>query len=171
MKKRLSVYIVLLLLIFHGYSIAEDKENEEKSSITMEEVVVTATRHEESVRKVPSNVTVITAQEISESGSTSITDLLKTRANIYVRELNGNASQVIVDLRGFGGDNPYGKTLVLLDGKRMNRPDMTSINWLQVPLQLIERVEVVRGTNTVMYGDSAVAGVINIITKKGFMET
>lgn len=137
----------------------------------MEEVVVTATRYEESVRKVPSNVTVITAQEISESGSTSITDLLKTRANIHVRELNGNASQAIVDLRSFGGDNPYGKTLVLLDGKRMNRPDMTSINWLQVPLQLIERVEVVRGTNTVMYGDSAVAGVINIITKKGFMET
>ena len=129
MKKWLSVCIVLLLLIFHGYSIAEDKENEEKASITMEEVVVTATRHEESVRKVPSNVTVITAQEISESGSTSITDLLKTRANIHVRELNGNASQAIVDLRSFGGDNPYGKTLVLLDGKRMNRPDMTSINW------------------------------------------
>ena len=170
-KKCLNMFVVLVLLTFHGYSIAEDKENEENSSITMEEVVVTATRHEESIRKVPSNVTVITAQEISESGATSITDLLKTRANIHVRELNGNASQVIVDLRGFGGDNPYGKTLVLLDGKRMNRPDMTSTNWLQVPLQLIERVEVVRGTNTVMYGDSAVAGVINIITKKGGVET
>jgi len=165
------MFVILVLLTFHGYCIAEDKESEDNSSITMEEVVVTATRHEESIRKVPSNVTVITAQEISESGATNLTNLLKTRANLHVRELNGTGSQTIIDLRGLGGDNPYGKTLVLLDGRRMNRPDMSSVNWLQVPLQLIERIEVVRGTNTVMYGDSAVAGVINIITKKGAIET
>jgi len=171
MKKSFIVYVILILTVCHGYATANDEEKDEQSSITMEEVVVTATRHEEAKRKISANVTIITAQEISESGATNLKDLLKTRANVHVRELNGTGSQAIVDLRGLGGDNPYGKTLVLLDGRRMNRPDMSSVNWLQVPLQLIERVEVVRGTNTVMYGDSAVAGVINIITKKGAIET
>ena len=171
MKKWLMVFCLCIYLGFPGIVQATDKINNGPAVKTMEEVVVTATRNEETKRRVPSNVTVITAQEISESGATNITDLLKTRANIHIRELNGNASQVMVDLRGMGGDNPYGKTLVLLDGRRMNRVDMTSVNWLQVPLQLIERIEVVRGTNTVMYGDSAIAGVINIITKKGTLET
>ncbi|TFG91032.1 MAG: TonB-dependent receptor, partial [Syntrophobacterales bacterium] len=68
---------------------------------------------------------------------------------------------------GFGGDNPHGKTLVMLDGRRLNRPDMASANWLQIPVSTIERIEVVRGGGSVLYGDGAVAGVINIITKAG----
>ena len=167
MKRWIGCWVILISLILPGLSQAEDEKKDEASETTLEEVVVTANRHEETKRKIPSNITVITHQEISESGARNLTDLLKTRANLHVRDLNGTGSQAIVDLRGLGGDNPYGKTLVLLDGRRMNRPDMSSINWLQVPLQLIESVEIVRGTNTVMYGDSAVAGVINIITKKG----
>ena len=55
MKKWLGMYVVLVLLAFHGYSLADDEEMEEKSSITMEEVVVTATRAEQDVEKVPAN--------------------------------------------------------------------------------------------------------------------
>jgi iron complex outermembrane receptor protein len=61
--------------------------------------------------------------------------------------------------------------VILLDGQRLNRPDMASINWFQIPLANIERVEVVRGASSVLYGDAAVAGVINIITKKGTPKT
>jgi iron complex outermembrane receptor protein len=70
-------------------------------------------------------------------------------------------------MRGFGGDNPFGKALIMLDGRRLNRPDMASLNWLQVPVSNIERIEIVRGPGSVLYGDSAIGGVINIITKKG----
>ncbi len=170
MRKCLSLYVIFATLVLPGFSLAEEEEKDETPLTTMEEVVVTATRYEESVRKVPSSVTVITAEEIKESGATNIPDLLESRANIHVKTYSGNASQAMIDLRGFGGDNPYGKTLVLLDGRRMNRPDMSSINWLQVPLELIERIEVVRGTHTALYGDSAIGGVINIITKKGTRE-
>lgn len=176
MKKQMVFWGCLTIFFLSGLCWADsenqnEKIDDESSPPIMEQVVVTATRHEETTRKIPANVTVITSQEIAESGATNLTDLMKTRANLHVRELNGIGSQAIVDVRGLGGDNPYGKTLILLDGRRMNRPDMSSVNWLQVPLQLIERIEVVRGTNTVMYGDSAVAGVINIITKKGAMKT
>lgn len=175
MKKWMAIGTCLAVLAFTGVCLAGartpgDSVDESLSPLTMDQVVVTATRQKEAIRKVPANVTVITDREIVDSGATNLTELLKTRANLYVRELNGTGSQTIVDIRGMGGDNPYGKTLILLDGRRMNRPDLSSINWLQVPLQLVERVEVVRGTNTVMYGDAAVAGVINIITKKGAAE-
>ena len=136
-------------------------------AVPMEEVVVTATRDTEEVRSVPANVSVITAKDIEESGATSLVEVLQKLESIQVRTYSGNPSQATIDLRGFGGDNPSGKTLVLLDGKRLNNPDMNSINWLQISLSNIEKVEVIRGAGSVLYGDSAIAGVINVITKKG----
>jgi len=140
---------------------------EESDSVTMEEVVVTASRDKEEVRKIPANVSVITAGDIKKSGATSIVEVLEKLGSIKFRTYSGNPSQAIIDMRGFGGDNPYGKTLIMLDGRRLNRPDQASVNWLQVPINNVERIEVVRGASSVLYGDSAVAGVINIITKRG----
>ncbi|NPU85163.1 MAG: TonB-dependent receptor [Syntrophaceae bacterium] len=141
------------------------------SPAVMEEVVVTATRGAEEVRNVPAAVTVITEKEIRDSGAVSLVEVLEKVEGIQVRSYSGNSPQSIVDLRGFGGDNPFGKTVILLDGQRLNRPDMASVNWFQVPLSSIERVEVVRGASSVLYGDAAVAGVINIITRKGTPKT
>ncbi|MBU1262346.1 TonB-dependent receptor [bacterium] len=131
-----------------------------------EEVVVTATRDTQEIRKIPANITVITAQEIEESGATSLVDVLEGLSSIHFRTFSGNASQSQIDMRGFG-DNGFGRTLVMLDGRRLNNPDMAGINWLQIPLANVERIEVVRGANSVLYGDNAVSGVINIITQKG----
>jgi iron complex outermembrane receptor protein len=133
----------------------------------MEEVVVTATRDKEEIRKVPAHVSVITEEEIKKSGATTVVEVLDKLESIQFRNYSGNSSQAVIDMRGFGGDNPYGKTLIMMDGRKMNRPDMSSINWLQIPLNNIERIEVVRGASSVLYGDAAIGGVINIITKKG----
>ena len=135
--------------------------------ITMGEIVVTATRDKQETRKTPANVTVVTSEEINESGATTIVEALDKLESIQFRTFSGNSSQAYIDMRGFGGDNPYGKTLVMLDGRRLNRNDMASINWLQMPVNTIERIEIVRGPGSVLYGDAAVGGVINIITKKG----
>ncbi|MBW2559982.1 MAG: TonB-dependent receptor [Deltaproteobacteria bacterium] len=135
--------------------------------VTLEEVVVTATRDREEIRNVPANVTLITAEDIQQAGATSIVEILENLGSVNFRTYSGNPSQAAIDLRGFGGDNPYGKTLVMLDGRRLNRPDMASVNWLQIPVGTVERIEVVRGGGSVLYGDGAVAGVINIITKAG----
>ena len=83
------------------------------------------------------------------------------------RSYSGSASQAYIDIRGIGGDNPYGKTLIMLDGRRLNRTDMASIDWMEIPLNTIEKIEIVRGSGSVLYGDAAISGVINIITKKG----
>ena len=134
--------------------------------VTLEETVVTATRDTEEMQHVPAHLTVITADDIRESGATTLIDVLRRVEGIHIKSYSSPAN-VAIDLRGFGRDNPFGKTLIMLDGRRLNRLDMSAVNWLQVPLNNVERVEVIRGANSVLYGDAAVAGVINIITKKG----
>ncbi|MBU3932749.1 MAG: TonB-dependent receptor plug domain-containing protein, partial [Proteobacteria bacterium] len=168
-SKIIKVFVLLILFILNmpGAVFGETKPSESEKTVTLEEVVVTATRDREEIRKVPAHVSVITEDEIKKSGATTVVELLDKLEGIYVRSYSGNPAQSIIDMRGFGGENPFGKTLIMLDGRRMNRPDMSGINWLQVPINMIERIEVVRGPGSVLYGDAAIGGVVNIITKKG----
>ncbi|MGD1152653.1 MAG: TonB-dependent receptor [Syntrophales bacterium] len=166
-KSIVVLAVFFLVIASGGFPLAAPQGGPQEKAIVMEEVVVTATRDTEEVRNIPANVSVITAKDIEKSGATNVVEVLDKLESIQFRNYSGNASQSLIDLRGFGGDNPFGKTLIMLDGRRLNRPDMSSINWLQIPLNNIERIEVVRGASSVLYGDAAVGGVINIITKKG----
>jgi len=166
--KWLVIFIAsVLIACVAGEALAAQEAGSREAAIAMEEVVVTATRDREEIRKVPANVSVISEEEIKKSGATTVVEVLDKLESIQFRSYSGNATQSAIDMRGFGGDNPFGKTLVLLDGRRLNRPDMSSINWMQIPVNTIERIEVVRGPSSVLYGDAAIGGVINIITKKG----
>ena len=164
MKKIL--FLVLLFSLVSFSTLHAEIKNDD-APVTMEAVVVTATRDTQEIRKAPANVSVITAEEINNSGATTVVEVLDKLESIQFRTSSGNSSQAYIDMRGIGGDNPYGKTLVMLDGRRLNRTDMSSINWLEIPVDTIERIEIVRGPGSVLYGDAAVGGVINIITKKG----
>jgi iron complex outermembrane receptor protein len=167
-SKLIVIPVIFSLIIgMGGFTLAAPQGGPQEKAIVMEEVVVTATRDTEEIRKIPANVSVITAKDIEKSGATNVVEVLEKLESIKFRDYSGNSSQSLIDLRGFGGDNPFGKTLIMLDGRKMNRPDMSSINWLQIPLNNIERIEVVRGASSVLYGDAAIGGVINIITKKG----
>ena len=165
MKKVLVLVLLFSVVIFSPVQAEETKAD--NAIVTMAEVVVTATRDTQETRKAPANVTVITAEEIEQSGVTTIIEALDKLESLQFRTYSGNSSQSQLDMRGFGGDNPFGKTLILLDGRRLNRTDMASINWLQTPVNTIEKIEIVRGAGSVLYGDAAIGGVINIITKKG----
>lgn len=164
MKWLLIVLCCVLSLLSFGNVYAE--------SVRLEEIVVTATRDTQEVRKIPANITVITAEEIEKINATSIVDVLDNLSGVHFTTYSGNEAQAGIDMRGFGGlgENAFGKVLVMIDGRRLNRPDMAPMSWLQIPLSSVEKIEVVRGTNSVLYGDNAVAGVINIITKKGGVE-
>jgi iron complex outermembrane receptor protein len=167
MYKKFLYSTIVTLMIFPAIPMAE--EVEEQKIKTLDEVVVTASRAPKDIKTIPGNVTVISAEEIADSGASSIVGVLSKKANIHIRTFSGNSSQAQIDLRGFG-ENGFGRTLVMLDGRRLNRLDLSSINWTQIPLEQIERIEVVRGSASVLYGDAAIAGVINIITKKGAVD-
>ncbi|MFA5689703.1 MAG: TonB-dependent receptor [Kiritimatiellales bacterium] len=129
-------------------------------------IVVTATRRADDIRTISGNPTVISSADIAAGHYSSMTEILSKKAGLFFKNFTDDPSQASVDIRGFGGDNPHGRVLVLLNGRKLNRPDMASINWAQIPLQAVEKIEVVRGPNSVLYGDHAVGGVINIITKE-----
>ena len=130
-----------------------------------ETVVVTPGRFAEPDGMRPANVTVISRQQIEQNPATTLPAILADYAGISARDLFGNqASNSTVDIRGFGaaaGQN----TLVLVDGRRLNDIDLSGVVWSAIPLSAIERIEVVRGGASVLYGSGAVGGVINIITR------
>ena len=142
------------------------QEKMEEEAITLREVVVTATRYEEESRRIPAHVTVITEEDIKNSNAQTIVDVLKTQPGILVRDFLGNGKTASVDVRGFG-ETASSNSLVLIDGRRVNEITLAGVDWSQIPLDRVERIEIIRGMGSVLYGDSAVGGVINIITKKG----
>ena len=129
------------------------------------EVVVSATRFETPVNDLAINASVITKEEIERSTARNLPDLLRSRAGIMTRDLFGNnAASATVDMRGFGA-NGSENTLILVDGRRLTDVDRSGVQWSSIPLEMIERVEILRGSGAVQYGDGASAGVINIITR------
>jgi iron complex outermembrane receptor protein len=142
---------------------------ETTNTVDSTRIVVTATRNADNIRTVPANPTVITAQDIAEGHYTSVPEVLEKTAGVFFRNYTDNPSQAIIDMRGFG-DNSHGRVLVLVDGRRLNEADMSALNWSSIPLNGIDRIEVISGPATVLYGDNAVGGVINIITAGGSEE-
>jgi iron complex outermembrane receptor protein len=139
----------------------------EDETPVLKEIVITATRYEEPVTSIPANVDVISEEDIQKSTAQSIPDLLRTQVDIHVNDITGNRRTFTVDLRGFG-ETASSNTLVLIDGRRVNEADLSGVDWTQIPLERVKRIEIIRGgRGSVLYGDNATGGVINIITKEG----
>jgi len=128
-------------------------------------VVINATRFPEDVSRLPASVTVLTAEDIKKSAARTLPELLTEQVGISMKDFFGNnASSTSVDLRGFGATGTQ-NTLILLDGRRMIDIDLSGMQWAAIPLASVERIEILRGTGAVLYGDGATAGVVNIITR------
>lgn len=129
-------------------------------------VIVSATRFAEADPRVPANVTVITREDIRNSPALDLPSILRTGAGVEVRALYGSlGTDATVDLRGFG-ETATSNTLILLDGQRLNPIDMGPVSWSAIPLESVQRIEIIRGAGSILYGDRASGGVINIVTDK-----
>jgi len=131
-------------------------------------VIVTGSRFEENLNEVPANVKIITRDEIDNSSSNTIPQVLSQIGGLLVRGLNSSSLNLdaSVDMGGYG---PTGNstTAVLVDGIRVNPIDSGSIDWASIPIDSVERIEILQGGASVQYGNGAVGGVINIITNGG----
>lgn len=129
-------------------------------------VVVTASRFDGTGAQTPGNVTTITQDDIRATPGLSLPDVLATRAGVNVSAMYGPLGiDATVDMGGFGS-TATSNTLIMVDGQRVNPTDMGAVIWSAIPLESVERIEIMRNAGTVLYGDRATAGVINIITKK-----
>lgn len=157
--------LVLFVLVICPLMAQEGYEDFDEDFVFFEGagLVVTASRTPEPLAILPGQVTVISAEEIA--AATSLTELLERLPGLrFSGSLAGPGSETI-SMRGFGA-NSFGRVLILVDGNKINNPDMKAANWNAIPLSNIERIEVLDGSASVQYGNSAVGGVVNIITRR-----
>lgn len=127
-------------------------------------LVLTATRFNESELNVAANIQVITRQDIRAAGAQSLPEVLQQKAGIHIKPLYGAlGADTAIDMRGFGEGGSQ-RTLILLNGQRLNPLDQSAVDWNSIPLDSIQRIEILNGSGAVLFGDNAVGGVINIIT-------
>jgi outer membrane cobalamin receptor len=140
---------------------------QEMSTYTVQETVVTATLQETAPENVPQPVTVISREEIVNSPAYNVGDLLDTVPGVSVFRSSGTVGgNNGVSMRSLNGGPGSVKTLVLVDGKPVNDAWNGSVNWLALPVEQVERIEVVRGPGSALYGSRSSGGVISIFTKK-----
>ena len=133
----------------------------------LDTITVTAQRVPTDGRTLPVSISVITAEDIAASSARTMQDLLSTQAGINLINTSSSSDNAIVDLRGFGITGAS-NTLILIDGVKQNTNDLSAPSLGVVPLDQVERVEIVRGSGSVQYGGGTTGGVINIITKSDF---
>lgn len=130
------------------------------------EVTVSAAALDAGKRDNVSPTEVWTAAEVAESGAHDFAGFLAAEANLGVRTLNANPFESHIALRGYG-ENSHTRVKVNLDGEALDRVDLEYPDLTQVPLANVTRLEIIRGPSPVLYGDGAVAGVINVSTDGG----
>ncbi|WP_445658071.1 TonB-dependent receptor [Achromobacter sp. NCFB-sbj8-Ac1-l] len=137
------------------------------SPAELDAITVTAQRVPTDGRTLPVSISVITAEDIAASSARTMQDLLSTQAGIHLINTSSASDNAIVDLRGFGITGAS-NTLIMIDGVKQNTNDLSAPSLGVVPLDQVERVEIVRGSGSVQYGGGTTGGVINIITRKDF---
>jgi outer membrane receptor protein involved in Fe transport len=156
------LFLLMLLLGLGGAPQAPQTE-----TVWRDEVVVTANRREETLREVAAHVTVLGREEIDQSASLAVDDMLRQVPGFSLfRRSSGLVAHPTsqgVSLRGIGPSGAS-RTLVLLDGVPLNDPFGGWVQWSRVPQESLDRIEVVRGGGSDLWGSSALGGVLQLLT-------
>ena len=157
--------IAIFSLILAAFSLYAEEEYEGK----LQETVVTATGFSDNIENQIKNITVITNQDIIDKGYNNVEEILRRAPGVnFVNNNFGN----ITDIRGQGPEKASGRVKILVDGVPMNILDLSHalvpIN--TVAVEDIEKIEIINGGGSVLYGNGTAGGVVNIITKKGRKE-
>lgn len=138
------------------------------ATVTLPSVIVEASRLDRTASEIPGAVQTITRREIVRSGARSAAELLARSASSVELVSPGGSNPALAQLlpRGYG-ENGFGRLLVVVDGERLNNPDLTAPDLSRLDLGSVERIEILQGSQNVLHGDAASAGVINVVTDPG----
>lgn len=156
-------FLLLLLQTLSGHS---RQHSALQDTVQLENIIVTSTKLPVSLKETIRPVTIITRRQIEQTPSANISHILQEHAGIRVNNSMGAPGENrSLFLQGAGGEY----TLILIDGVAINDPSGVggAIDLRILPTQNIERIEILKGNQSVLYGTDALAGVVNIITKKG----
>ena len=166
------IFAVMSLALLNAPAFAQDLTPEQVAELALEDLmqlVVVASRREESVQDAPGIVTVLTKEEIQRFGARTLYDLLNQMPGVYAIGTYG-IPQNLISIRGDNFAHWNARVLLLINGRPFRETvvggsDATFL--LGFPVDVIERVELVRGPGSVLYGTNAYNGIINVITRKG----
>ncbi|MCP4682339.1 MAG: TonB-dependent receptor plug domain-containing protein, partial [Desulfobacterales bacterium] len=163
MKKCLCVVMIWAFYALPGAVRAEEENESVDATTTMEEIVVTATKTEEKRKNIPNAVIVKDKPDINESPATGLGELLANELGLDWRTQGnfGGAAQEI-QIRGMRGN----ATQILVNGITINSPSLGLADVGKISLNNIDRVEVVKGSGSLLYGSGAMGGTVYIITKR-----
>lgn len=153
MKKR---FYIAGLILASSLSMGQDKV------VKLEESVITSENTETTIADIPKNITVLTGEEITQRGAKTVAEALKLVSSVIVKEMGG--ADAAFDIRG-QGPTAKSNVIVLVDGAPINSIDLSGYQTSNIPVDNIERIEVIPSGGSVLYGDGAVGGTINIVTK------
>ncbi|HSH97002.1 MAG: TonB-dependent receptor [Methylophilaceae bacterium] len=149
----------LVGLLFTSSAFAADVD------LTSDDVMVNANRFERRDTETTYASEIHTAKNIEASGAATLYDYLATQTTLNISSAFGNKATPSINLRGYGGENGYQNVVITVDGQRLNNIDMSPQLLAAIPLGNIDRIEISKGSGSVIYGDGATAGAIQIYTK------
>jgi iron complex outermembrane recepter protein len=147
-----------------SYAVPPQDRDYNDTPTNLETIVVSATKTAEKIEDVPVSISVIEGKDLTDSGNRVIQDALHLIPGIALNDVSGNGSKTMITMRGMPNSNSQ-YILVLLDGVPQNTPSDV-VRWGNIPMENVERVEVIKGPASTLYGMNAMGGVINIITKR-----
>jgi len=160
---RMAGLLAVLSTVCRPDAVAEQTEKNDAAEFVAGEIVVSSTRTDEKLKNIPRKVEIITSKDIEALAPTDATDLLKKTAGVDVIEYPGMLSGV--SIRGFrpnyGSYSSLQYVTYLLDGRPLGTNNLSTVD-----MNLIERVEVIKGPSSALYGSQGMGGTINFITKK-----
>ncbi|AZO95931.1 TonB-dependent receptor [Halocella sp. SP3-1] len=165
MNRKVAVFLFFLLIINVVVPVVMAEEIDKENILTLDEVIVTASKYQEKLSEAAVSIEVINQEEIERKNVSDAGELLKgiPGINFEYRSLNGSKQ---VSIRGANTN----QVLVLIDGQPSNWAKNNIGNLAKIPAEQIERIEIVKSPASALYGANALGGVINIITKSGSHE-
>ncbi|MCK5542531.1 MAG: TonB-dependent receptor [Desulfobacterales bacterium] len=162
MNKIVIVLIVCVFFLLNTVCLANQKQGI-GSTVRLDEIVVTATKTKEDISNAPGSIDVISREDFEKRDIKTIDDALSIIPGVFVKRTKGLMdSTSSVRLRGFNNDR---YTLIMIDGHPINDAYTGGVEWGMLPIDSVEKVEIVKGPASALYGGNAMGGVINIITR------
>lgn len=158
MLKKSLIFTIPALIFITNNSFSVENAQE------LPEIIVTANKIEEPLEETTSDSLVITKKELEKMNVDWVVDALRNIPSLYVKQSGGSGKQASVFLRT---STKSGDVLVMIDGIKVNSPTTGDFDFSSLSVDEIERIEIINGPQSTLYGSEAIAGVINIITKKG----
>ena len=164
-KSATHLLALALLCLAAGHPAQAQQDSPDTEPRALKQVVVSASRSQAQLESMPLNTTIVSQEDIRRSSAQTLDQLLRDVPGLNFTGLPAAQSDPTghqTKMRGLGN----AKVLVLLDGVPLHDPFYLTTQWFKVPLSNIERVEIVRGGNSSLWGNMAVAGVINVVSKR-----